>query len=265
MRRKVIEIRELEYVYPDGTRALKGIDLDIFEAETLAIIGPNGAGKSTLLLHLNGILLANRGSVSVLGREIRKKDLNHVRREVGLVFQDPDDQLFSTTVFDDIAFGPLNLGLDEVEVRRRVRGALQKVGLDGYEERCPHHLSIGEKKRIAMATVLSMEPAILVLDEPTSNLDPGARRGFIELFKNLDQTKIIATHDLDLVAETCERTVLLFNGRMVKEGTTREILTDIKLLEAHSLEPPLLTRLFHRQGIRPLPLTLEDALSLGQG
>jgi cobalt/nickel transport system ATP-binding protein len=260
MRKKVIELNNLEYTYPDGTQALRGISLDIFEQESVALIGPNGAGKSTLLLHLNGILKGDKGWVRILGKEIHKKNLNNIRNKVGIVFQDPDDQLFSTSVFDDVAFGPINMGLEESIVRERVKKALADVDMEGYAQRCPHHLSIGEKKRISIATVLSMGPEILVLDEPTSNLDPRSRRSMINLFNGWFHTKIIATHDMEMVAETCTRTILLSKGIIVADGTTREILTNIELLEAHGLEPPSMVKFFKAIGSKEIPLTLGEAI-----
>jgi cobalt/nickel transport system ATP-binding protein len=199
----VIVIENLSFSYPDGHQALSNINLAVPRGQSLALIGPNGAGKSTLLLHLNGILRSD-GMVRVMGRAVGEGNLRWVRGKVGLVFQDPDDQLFSTTVFDDVAFGPLNLGYSEGEVRQRTGRALDWVGMAGQEQRSPHHLSIGEKKRIAIATVLSMSPEILVLDEPTSNLDPAAKWGLIELLANLPMTKLIATHDLDMVEALCQ-------------------------------------------------------------
>ncbi len=201
----------------------------------MALVGPNGAGKSTLLLHLNGIL-QGEGSVRVMGQEVIEPHLARIRAQVGLVFQDPDDQLFSPTVFDDVAFGPLYAGLSEEEVRRRAAWALAQVGLEGYAERVSHHLSLGEKKRVAIATVLSMRPKILALDEPTAGLDPHTRRRLIGLLKELPQTMIIATHDLELVMEVFPRTVILDEGLVVADGPTDELLTDRRLLEAHGLE-----------------------------
>lgn len=228
---EVIKVKDLEYTYPDGTQALRGIDLTVYKYESVGLIGPNGAGKSTLLLHLSGIL-KGRGEVDVLG----SKNLEEVRGKIGLVFQNPDDQLFSPTVFDDVAFGPFNMGLKEDEVKKRVGLALNDVGMSGFEERCPHHLSFGEKKRVCIATVLSMQPEILVLDEPSSNLDPRARRELIKLLQSLKITKIIATHDLDLVSILCNRVIFLNNGKKVAEGNSVEkILQDKDLLQLYGL------------------------------
>jgi len=238
MVRKVIEIKNLSYSYPDGTIALKNIDLNVSQGDTLGIVGPNGAGKSTLLLHLNGILKAN-GNIKVLDSELNEKNLKLIRSKVGMVFQDPDNQLFMPTVFEDVAFGPLNMGFSKDEVKAVVRKALEKVDMLDAIGRISHHLSFGEKKRIAIATVLSMNPEILVLDEPTSNLDPKHRRELIKFLKDLDITKIIATHDLEMVLDICSRVVLIDNGAVIASGDTAEILSNKTLLESHSLEVPL--------------------------
>jgi len=237
MAKKVIEIKNLSYSYPDGTPALKSIDLDVSEGDTLGIVGPNGAGKSTLLLHLNGILRGN-GNIKVLDSEVSEKKLKHIRSKVGMVFQDPDNQLFMPTVFEDVAFGPLNYGLPPEEVRYRVRDALKAVEMSGFEDRVPHHLSFGEKKRVSLATILSMSPDIILLDEPTSNLDPRGRRKVIEVIGNLKVTKIIATHDLEMALELCERGVILDSGRIIADGQMLDILKNKDLLEAHGLEVP---------------------------
>ena len=233
----VIEIDNLVYTYPDGQQALKGVNLRVWEGEKVAIIGPNGAGKTTLLLHLNGILNGD-GMVQVMGMEVRGRHLGAIRAKVGMVFQDPDDQLFSPTVFEDVAFGPLHSGLPEEEVRRRVRRALAQVGMEGFENRMPHHLSLGERKRIAIATVLSMDPAILVLDEPSSELDPRSRRSLIQLLERLPQTMLVASHDMRLVRDLCPRTVIMDEGRIVADGPTGRLLADAELLVRHGLEPP---------------------------
>jgi cobalt/nickel transport system ATP-binding protein len=230
----VIEIRNLHYSYPDGTKALSGIDLEVFEGESLGIIGSNGSGKSTLLLHLNGIL---RGTspVKVLGLDITDKNLPLIRSRVGLIFQDPENQLFMPTVFDDVGFGPMNMGLKKEKVEDAVNRALEEVDMLPFLKRSPHHLSVGEKKRVAIATVLSMEPEILVLDEPSSNLDPRHRRSLIGLLKKLPLTKVIATHDLGLVAEICSRIALMDEGRMVIVGDAPRILGDRTLLEEYGM------------------------------
>ena len=241
----IIKVKDLHYTYPDGVEALKGVSFDVWEGECLGVVGPNGAGKSTLLLHLNGLLKGSSpdGETPVLikGAPISDENLKEVRRTVGLVFQDPDDQLFSPTVFDDVAFGPLNLGLNPDEVRRRVRTALKAMGLEGYENRSSHHLSFGEKKRVAIATVLATSPEVLVLDEPTANLDPLGRWELIELLKGLPQTKIIASHDLEMIRELCDRVVLLNGGRSVAVGPTERILNDRELLVRSRLLPGVAT------------------------
>ena len=231
-----IEVNDLRFKYPDGLPALRGVTLSIAPGEKVALVGPNGAGKSTLMLHLNGILQAEAGEVHVCGLPIRKDTLGKVRAAVGLVFQDPDDQLFSPTVFEDVAFGPLHMGLLEAEVRERVAEALAAVGMGDYVQRVSHHLSVGEKKRISIATVLSMNPEILVLDEPSAGLDPRARRGLIGLLRDLPQTMLVSTHDIRMVVELLPRTVVMDQGRIVADGPTPELLNDEELLAAHGLE-----------------------------
>jgi cobalt/nickel transport system ATP-binding protein len=230
-----IEIRGLSFAYPDGRQALQDVSLTVQPGEKVALVGPNGAGKSTLLLHLNGIL-QGEGNIRVMGREVAERQLTHIRAQVGLVFQDPDDQLFSPTVFDDVAFGPIYARLSEVEIQRRVAWALAQVGMDGYAGRVSHHLSLGEKKRAAIASVLSMQPEILALDEPTAGLDPRTRRRLIGLLQELPQTMLAATHDLRLVAEVFPRTVILDEGQVVADGPTDGLLVDGQLLAAHGLE-----------------------------
>jgi len=233
---EIIRVDNLSFYYPDGQQALTNVNLAIHRGGTVALIGPNGAGKSTLLLHLNGILHSN-GVVKVLGRPVNDKNLRWIRSKVGLVFQNPDDQLFSPTVFEDVAFGPINMGYSEAEVRKLVTRALDWVGMTGYEQRSPHHLSVGEKKRIAIATVLSMNPEVLVIDEPTSNLDPGSKWSLIELLRGLAITKIIASHDLELVQALCHRAIVLDRGEIIADGATSQILADKPLLSAHGLAP----------------------------
>ncbi|MFB0546752.1 MAG: energy-coupling factor ABC transporter ATP-binding protein [Anaerolineae bacterium] len=234
---QAIEINDLSYTYPDGRQALTNIDLLVEEEERIAIVGPNGAGKSTLLLHLNG-LLRGQGRVRVMGLEVDDGHLGIIRAKVGLVFEYPDDQLFCPTVFEDVTFGPLHMGLPEEVARQRGHWALAQVGMEGYAERMPHHLSLGEKKRVAIATVLSMKPAILALDEPSSGLDPRARRGLIHLLSELPQTMLIATHDMRLVRDLCPRTVVLDKGRLVADSDTTSLLADVDLLERYGLEAP---------------------------
>ncbi len=233
----LIRVENLSYTYPDGQRALENLNFTLKRGESVAVIGPNGAGKSTFLLNLNGIL-KGEGKVQVDGVVLSKNSrdtLREARRKVGLVFQDPDDQLFMPTVYDDVAFGPLNLGLPPEELEERVNQALAAVGLNGYESRLSHHLSLGEKKRVSLATVLSADPEILVLDEPTSNLDPKARRQLIKILNSLNHTKIIATHDLSFSLETTGRTVLFYQGRIVADGPTKEILSNQALLRQYDL------------------------------
>lgn len=237
MREKAVSINSLSYAYPDGAQALKGISLDIFRGECLGLIGPNGAGKTTLMLHLNGIFLSenNNGIVTIMGRKVGKENVKAIRKDVGIVFQDPDDQLFMPTVFDDIAFGPINLGYDKAEVKRRVTQALAGVGMEGFEERVPHHLSIGQKRRISIATVLSMSPEVLVLDEPSASLDPRGKWELIKTVRELSMTKIIASHDMELIKVLCERTVILDDGQIVADDLTENILSNMPLLRAHGL------------------------------
>lgn len=233
-----IEVHNLHYTYEDGTAALHGISFTVREGESIGLIGPNGAGKTTLLLHLNGYF-RNGNTVKIFDRPVTKKILKEVRRDVGLVMQDSDNQLFMLTVQDDIAFGPVNMGLPEAEVRKRVASSLAAVGLTGCEQKSPHHLSGGEKRAVAIASVLSMQPRILVMDEPTSNLDPRTRRSLIHMVKSLHQTKIIASHDLEMILELCDRCILLDKGKTIVDGNTDVTLSDEELLLAHGLEMPV--------------------------
>jgi cobalt/nickel transport system ATP-binding protein len=232
-----IEVENLSYTYPDGTAALKEVSFHISPGEKVALVGPNGAGKSTLILHLNGIL-SGTGLVKVCSLEVVKANLERVRSCVGLVFQSPDDQLFSPTVFDDVAFGPLYQGLAPAEVHRRVDEALEAVHMLNHKSRVSHHLSAGEKKRIAIATVLSMQPEVLVLDEPTGGLDPRSRRSLIHLLKDLPLTMLTSTHDMQLVREAFPRMLILDEGRLVADDRTDVLMNDVALLEAHGLEKP---------------------------
>lgn len=239
----VLTVRSLAFTYPDGTQVLRGVDLSISRGERVALLGPNGAGKTTLLLHLNGVLGAwagasGSGSVTVDGMRVARGTLTEARRRVGIVFQDPDDQLFMPTVARDVAFGPTNLRLPAAEVDRRVAWALAAVGLPGHGDRAPEHLSMGERRRVALAGVLAMEPEVLVLDEPSANLDPRARREFAEVVLGLGATVLMATHDLPYALQLCPRAVVLDAGRVVADGPTREILSDEALLGAHRLELP---------------------------
>ncbi|MFN2143869.1 MAG: energy-coupling factor ABC transporter ATP-binding protein [Anaerolineales bacterium] len=234
----VVQIRGLQIAYPDGHVALKGIDLNICDGEKVALVGPNGAGKSTLMLHLNGIFNPSQGELSIGGLQIIEKNLPVIRAMVGLVFQNPDDQLFSPTVFDDVAFGPLHMGLPEEEVYRRVGEALAAVQMSDFGDRLSHHLSMGQKKRIAIATVLSMQPQILILDEPSAGLDPRARRALINLLRDLPITMLVSSHDLRMVEELFPRMVIMDEGQIVADGLTEELLADAALLQAHGLEKP---------------------------
>ena len=231
-------VNDLRFSYPDGHSALKGISLKIQQGEKVALVGPNGAGKSTLMLHLNGILGEGNGAVQVAGMSLTKENLPLIRAKVGLVFQNPDDQLFSPTVFDDVAFGPLHMGLAETEIRARVARALIQVGIGDFGERLSHHLSIGQKKRVAIATVLAMEPEILVLDEPSAGLDPRGRRALINLLRELSVTMLVSTHDMALVRELFPRMIIVDEGQVVADGETAVLLADEALLEAHGLERP---------------------------
>jgi len=232
-----IEVENLTYAYPDGTLALNDISMSIEPGEKVALVGPNGAGKSTLILHLNGIL-SGKGKVRVCGLDVIKENLGRVRSSVGLVFQSPEDQLFSPTVFDDVAFGPLYQGLPSTEVQERVDEALAAVHMEKYKKRVSHHLSMGEKKRIAIATVLSMNPEVLVLDEPTGGLDPRSRRSLIHLLQELPLTMLVSTHDMLLVREIFPRMIILDEGRVVADGPTQLLMNNLELLEAHGLERP---------------------------
>jgi len=232
-----IEIDNLSFSYPDGHAALNQVSLHIQPCEKVALVGPNGAGKSTLILHLNGIL-TGQGNLSIAGLPVNKENIAKIRSRVGLVFQNPDDQLFSPTVYEDVAFGPLYQGLPLEEVRLRVKEALAVVNMGDYVQRVSHHLSAGEKKRIAIATVLSMKPEILVLDEPTAGLDPRARRSLIHLLDDLPMTMLVSSHDMHMVAEIFPRMIIMDDGRVVADGLTNQLMQDEALLNAHGLEKP---------------------------
>ncbi len=239
MSHHIVEAQDLYFTYPDGTDVLRGISFRITHGESVAIVGANGAGKSTLLLHLNGYLTATRGVVRIGDTPLLPESLKQARRAVGLVFQDPDDQLFMPTVFDDVAFGPLNMGLPPSEVHNKVKTALETVGAWHLQDRPPYRLSGGEKRSVAIASVLSMAPDILVMDEPSSNLDPGSRRSLIEQLRGFTHTKIIATHDLDMVMDLCHRTLVIREGRIIADGLTTDIMLNEELLASSSLEKPL--------------------------
>ncbi|MDG4767484.1 ABC transporter ATP-binding protein [Solwaraspora sp. WMMD406] len=235
-----LEVRGLHFAYPDGHQALCGVDLTVPRGGRVALLGPNGAGKTTLVLHLNGVLGGGAGQVSVAGLTVdeRRATLAEVRRRVGIVFQDPDDQLFLPTVAEDVAFGPANLGLRGAELAARVDEALSAVGMTAHRDRTPLHLSFGQRRRVAVATVLAMRPEILVLDEPSSNLDPAARRELAEILRGLPVTILMVTHDLPYAMELCDRAVVLDAGRVVADGPTARLLTDSELLARHRLELP---------------------------
>jgi len=239
MSHHIVEVQDLKFTYPDQTPALNGITFRIEHGESVAIVGANGAGKSTLLLHLNGYLTPVEGKVRIGDYPLTKKTVQEVRRTVGMVFQDPDDQLFMSTVFDDVAFGPLNLGLPFEDVNERVQQSLETVEVFHLKDRPSHRLSAGQKRRVAIASVLSMSPDILVMDEPTAGLDPRARNKLIELLKGFKHSKIIATHDLDMVLDLCERTIVIHNGLVKADGPTRDIFQDDILLSDSHLEKPL--------------------------
>jgi cobalt/nickel transport system ATP-binding protein len=234
----ILDLRGVAFAYPDGHQALAGVDLHVHRGERVALLGPNGAGKTTLVLHLNGILQAGAGSVTISGLPVEKGNLAEIRRRVGIVFQDPDDQLFMGSVRADVAFGPTNLGLRGAELDGRVMSALELVGMTEYVDRPPHHLSYGQRRRVAVATVLAMQPEILVLDEPSSNLDPASRRELADILRSLDVTVLMVTHDLPYALELCPRSVVLSDGSVVADGATYDILTDGELMAAHRLELP---------------------------
>jgi cobalt/nickel transport system ATP-binding protein len=238
-----LEVNELAYAYPDGHQALFGVDLCIQPGERVALLGPNGAGKTTLVLHLNGILTPGHGSVRVAGLPVTKANLAEIRRRVGIVFQDPDDQLFMPTVAEDVAFGPANFGVPRHELAERVAEALGAVDMADHADRSPLHLSGGQRRRVALATVLACDPEILVLDEPSSNLDPQARRELAEVLLRLDRTMLMVTHDLPYALQICPRAVILDDGVVVADGPTRELLGDAELLRRHRLELPFGFRL----------------------
>ena len=252
---EALVVRDVAFRFPDGTEALSGVDLVVEEGERVAVLGPNGAGKTTFVLHLNGIHMPTRGSVTVTGLPVEKENLREIRRRVGVVFQDPDDQLFMPTVREDVGFGPANLGLDRHEIDERVAEALASVGMSHAADRVPHHLSFGERRRIAVATVLSMRPRVLVLDEPSSNLDPAARRELAEIVLALPITIILVTHDLPYALQLCERSVVLNGGRVVADGPTRDLLVDRDAMAANRLELPF--------GFDPLATRSTPAIRFG--
>ena len=238
MSHHIVHVKNLQHIYPDETVALRDVSFLIHHGESVGIIGANGAGKSTLLLHLNGFLAATSGEIIIGDDTLSKETLPEIRRTVGMVFQDPEDQLFMPTVFDDVAFGPLNMGLSHDEIEARVTEALERVDAVELREKPPYHLSGGEKKRVAIATVLSMLPEILVLDEPTNGLDPHARRQLIALLQAFHHTRIVTSHDLDMILELCDRTIVLHEGLVMADGPTMEIFSNDELLKTCRLEKP---------------------------
>ena len=235
---QVLALLDVHFGYPDGTPALTGVTLSVATGERVALVGPNGAGKTTLALHTNGLLRAVQGTVTVAGLPLDASTLREIRRRVGFVFQNAEDQLFMATVRDDVAFGPANHGLTGEDLNRRVEAALTALEIDHLAARAPHHLSGGERRRAALATVLALRPDVLVLDEPTAGLDPAGRRDLITTLGGLDVAQLIVTHDLPLVLELCPRTVLMDRGRIVADGPTVDLLSDAQLLAAHRLELP---------------------------
>ncbi len=265
--KEAICVKGLTYSYPDGTPALEDIDITVNEGERIVIVGPNGAGKTTLFLHLNGTLKSQDNTVMIFGKNLGDMKVEERIKEVGIVFQDPDDQLFMPTIFDDVAFGPINMGLDEEEVRKRVKKALSRVGLEGFEDRVPHNLSYGQKKRAALAAVLSMEPRILILDEPTANLDPKSRADLIQLINDLNGdgiTTVIAMHDVNALPTLSDR-VYVLNRKIVAEGTPREIFSNSELLKMTHLEAPDVFKMFKvltyfGYDCDSLPMSIDEAV-----
>lgn len=235
----IIEVRDLVHVYPQGQTALQGVSFSIAAGQSVGLVGPNGAGKTSLFLCLAGVLPARSGTIQIDGIDVRDpRQRKQLPRTLGIVFQNPDDQLFNATVFDDVAFGPLNLQLPSAEVRQRVSEALDRVGMAGQEQRVPFHLSGGEKRRVALAGVLTMRPSVLLLDEPSMYLDPRGRRELIALLNGLEGTRIIATHDLEMVLKACCRVLVLDGGKLVADGEPRAVLGNAALMDAHGLEVP---------------------------
>lgn len=272
MAQTILEVKDLHYNYPDGTQAIKGIDFKVEEGQMISILGPNGAGKSTFFLHFNGIIEPTSGEVIIEGKTLKydKKSLLEARAKVGVVFQNPDDQLFAPTVFEDVAFGPMNMGLEEEEVRRRVEESLEKVGMTEYSQKAPHHLSGGQKKRVAIAGILSMRPKVMVLDEPTSGLDPNGASAIMQLLYDLNaegMTIIVSTHDVDLVPMYSDNINVLRKGKILKRGTCREVFGDEQVIEDADLRLPWVGQIFEMLEEKDnitfegegFPLTVADA------
>ncbi|KAF5437107.1 cobalt/nickel transport system ATP-binding protein [Candidatus Methanophagaceae archaeon] len=269
MKREAITVKNLSYKYPDGSKALEDVNMEMYEGERIVIVGPNGAGKTTFMLHLNGTLHGTEGQIEIFGKSVDKMKRAEIVKEVGMVFQDPDDQLFMPTIFDDIAFGPINMGLKEDEVRERVEKAISSLGLSGFEDRAPHHLSFGEKKKASLAAVMAMEPRILVLDEPTANLDPSSRTELIAILNDLNKregiTMVIATHDVNAIPELADR-IYALNRTIIETGTPREIFFNGNLLKQNKLDVPDVFKLFDVMrcfgfNCDKLPLSLDEAVS----
>ncbi|MEA3488664.1 MAG: ABC transporter ATP-binding protein [Euryarchaeota archaeon] len=269
MEKEAITVKNLSYKYPDGSTALEDVNMEMYEGERIVIVGPNGAGKTTFMLHLNGTLHGTEGQIEIFGKSVDKMKRAEIVKEVGMVFQDPDDQLFMPTIFDDIAFGPINLGLKEDEVRERVEKAISALGLSGFEDRAPHHLSFGEKKKASLAAVMAMEPRILVLDEPTANLDPSSRTELIAILNALNKregiTMVIATHDVNAIPELADR-IYALNRTIIETGTPRDIFFNGNLLKQNKLDVPDVFKLFDVMrcfgfNCDKLPLSLDDAVS----
>lgn len=239
MSHHIIDFKDVHFSYPDGTDALKGVSFRITHGESVGLVGANGAGKSTLISHMNGYLMPSKGSIVIGDTELDKNTLAVIRKSVGVVFQNPDDQLFMPTVFDDVSFGPLNLGLSREKVMERVNDALTTVGCLDLKDKPPHHLSLGQKRAVSIASVIAMQPDILVMDEPAASLDPKSRRQLINLLKEFRHSKIIASHDLDLILDACERCIIIADGKVRADGPARELLLDEDLLKENNLELPL--------------------------
>ena len=272
MAQAILEVKDLHYNYPDGTQAIKGIDFQVEEGQMISILGPNGAGKSTFFLHFNGIIEPTSGEIIIEGKKLEydKKSLLEARAKVGVVFQNPDDQLFAPTVFEDVAFGPMNMGLDEEEVKQRVEEALEVVGMSEYSQKAPHHLSGGQKKRVAIAGILSMRPKVMVLDEPTSGLDPNGASAIMQLLYDLNaegMTIIVSTHDVDLVPMYSDNINVLRRGKILKKGNCREVFSDEEVIEQADLRLPWVGQIFEELenednitfGEEGYPLTVADA------
>ncbi|MGQ9759001.1 MAG: energy-coupling factor ABC transporter ATP-binding protein [Candidatus Methanomethylicaceae archaeon] len=267
--KSIIEVRNVAYAYTGGINALSGISFEVMQGEMLGLLGPNGAGKSTLILLMAGLLKPNTGTIEIFGEDTSSKQFDPMRSKIGLVFQDPDDQLFNNTVFDDVAYGPRNLGLNEEEIEKRTEEILKTLGISHLANRSPYRLSLGEKKKVAIATALVLNPEILLLDEPTANLDPRSKVEIIRLLRDLNRqgvTIILATHDVEILPEVSERVILLNQGKIIGKGFTAEILQDEQLLKEISMETTLLTRLFLRlkaKGfLEEMPSNLEEAITI---